>query len=48
MKVKECQEKPNKEKQTKPTNGMELFQDKNGNYITSDSFWTFGPRDFEY
>jgi len=48
MKVKEHQEKPNKEQQTKPINGMELFKDKNGNCITRDSFWTVGPRDFEY
>lgn len=48
MKGKESQEKPNTENQTKPRNGMELFRDKHGKYITRDSFWTVGPRDFEY
>ena len=35
-------------KSPKPKNGMELFRDKHGNFITRDSFWTVGPRDFEY
>jgi hypothetical protein len=46
--TQEHQDNKNQEKQTKPIDGMELFRDKNGNYITSDSFWTVGPRDFEY
>lgn len=36
------------EDQYVPQNGMELFRDKDGNFITRDSFWTVGPRDFEY
>lgn len=36
-------------KETKPKNDMELFKDKDGNYITRDSYWTFGGlHDFEY
>ena len=46
--TQEHQDNKNQEKQTKPIDGMELFRDKNGNYITSDSFWAVGPRDFEY
>lgn len=46
--TQERQDNKNQEKQTKPIDGMELFRDKNDNYITRDSFWTVGPRDFEY
>lgn len=36
-------------KENKPKNGMELFKDKDGKYITRDSYWTFGGLyDFEY
>lgn len=47
--IEELNEEINRGKIKEPKNGMELFKNKDGKYITRDSYWTFGGlHDFEY